>query len=70
MNIELVGPGIMEIPPQGWGAVESLERIEQPYEVVILDADSRLEADEDKPNVRIIPFPVDEAKGEGWFKPH
>ena len=51
-------------------SLESLERIEQPYEVVILDADSRLEADEDKPNVRIIPFPVDEAKGEGWFKPH
>ena len=24
MNIALVGPGIMEIPPQGWGAVESL----------------------------------------------
>ena len=51
-------------------SLESLERIEQPHEVVILDADSRLEADEDKPNVRIIPFPVDEAKGEGWFKPH
>ena len=50
-------------------SLESLERIEQPYEVVILDADSRLEADEDKPNVRIIPFPVDEEKGEGWFKP-
>ena len=41
-------------------SLESLERIEQPHEVVILDADSRLEADEDKPNVRIIPFPVDE----------
>ena len=27
-------------------SLESLERIEQPYEVVILDADSRLEADE------------------------
>ena len=51
-------------------SLESLERIEQPHEVVILDADSRLEADEDKPNVRIIPFPVDEEKGEGWFKPH
>ena len=37
-------------------SLESLERIEQPHEVVILDADSRLEADEDKPNVRIIPF--------------
>ena len=24
MNIALVGPGIMEIPPKGWGAVESL----------------------------------------------
>ena len=48
----------------------SLERIEQPHDVVILDADSRLEADEDRPNIRIIPFPVDEAKGEGWFKPH
>ena len=24
MKIALVGPGIMEIPPQGWGAVESL----------------------------------------------
>ena len=34
-------------------SLESLERIEQPHEVVILDADSRLEADEDKPNVRI-----------------
>ena len=44
-------------------SLESLERIEQPYEVVILDADSRLETDDDKPNVRIIPFPVDEAKG-------
>ena len=31
-------------------SLESLERIEQPYEVVILDADSRLESDEDKPN--------------------
>ena len=48
----------------------SLERIEQPHDVVILDADSRLESDEDRPNIRIIPFPVDEAKGEGWFKPH
>ena len=42
-------------------SLESLERIEQPYEVVVLDADSRLETDDDKPNVRIIPFPVDEA---------
>ena len=24
MNIALVGPGIIEIPPKGWGAVESL----------------------------------------------
>ena len=48
----------------------SLERIEQPYDVIVLDADSRLENDEDNPNVRIIPFPVDEEKGEGWFKPH
>ena len=24
MKIALVGPGIMEIPPKGWGAVESL----------------------------------------------
>ena len=24
MKIALVGPGIIEIPPKGWGAVESL----------------------------------------------
>ena len=24
MRIALVGPGIIEIPPKGWGAVESL----------------------------------------------
>lgn len=51
-------------------SIESLERIQQPYEVLILDADSRLEMEDDKPNVRIIPFPVDEEKGGGWFKPH
>ena len=24
MNIALIGPGILPIPPNGWGAVESL----------------------------------------------
>ena len=24
MKIALIGPGIMEIPPEGWGAVEML----------------------------------------------
>ena len=24
MNVALIGPGIMPIPPDGWGAVESL----------------------------------------------
>jgi hypothetical protein len=51
-------------------SIESLDRIQQPYEVLILDADSRLEMEDDKPNVRIIPFPVNEEKDGGWFKPH
>lgn len=51
-------------------SLESLDRIKQPHEVVILDADSRLETDDVMPNVRIIPFPVDEKVDGGWFKPH
>lgn len=51
-------------------SIQSLERIQQPHEIIILDADSRLELDEDKPNVRIIPFPVNEEKNGEWFKPH
>lgn len=51
-------------------SIQSLERIQQPYEILILDADSRLQTEDDKPNVRIIPFPVDEERNGGWFKPH
>jgi len=51
-------------------SLESLDRIQQSHEVVILDADSRLQTDDIMPNVRIIPFPVDEERGGGWFKPH
>lgn len=51
-------------------SMESLERIKQPYEIIILDADGRLQMEDDNPNVRIIHFPVDEEKDGSWFKPH
>ena len=51
-------------------SLQSLERIEQDYEILILDADGRLGAPEGQDNVRIIHYPVPEASGDEWFKPH
>lgn len=51
-------------------SMESLERIKQPHEILILDADGRLQMEDDNPNVRIVHFPVDEEKDSSWFKPH
>lgn len=51
-------------------SLQSLERIKQDYEILILDADARLDAPEGQDNVRIIHYPVPEASGDEWFKPH
>lgn len=51
-------------------SLQSLERIEQDHEILILDADGRLGAPEGQDNVRIIHYPVPEASGDEWFKPH
>lgn len=51
-------------------SLKSLERIEQDHEILILDADGRLEPPEDQKNIRVIHYPVSEVKGGQWFKPH
>jgi hypothetical protein len=51
-------------------SMESLEKIKQPHEILILDADGRLQMEDDNPNVRIVHFPVNEEKDSSWFKPH
>lgn len=51
-------------------SLQSLERIEQDHDILILDADGRLEPPTDQPNVRIIHYPVNEERGNEWFKPH
>ena len=49
-------------------SVSSLERIEQDYNVLILDADGRLENDD--PKVKIVHYPIDNQSSDGWFQPH
>ena len=51
-------------------SLRSLERIEQDHEILILDADGRLSDSEGQDNVKIIHYPVQEGKGDDWFKPH
>jgi hypothetical protein len=51
-------------------SLRSLERIEQDHEILILDADGRLNDSEGQDNVKIIHYPVQEGKGDDWFKPH
>lgn len=51
-------------------SLQSLERIKQEHDILILDADGRLESSTDQPNVRIIHYPVSEEMGNEWFKPH
>lgn len=52
-------------------ACESLERIEQDHEIVILDMDNRLEIDD--PNVKVVNADADAIRNEderNWFQPH
>lgn len=51
-------------------SLRSLERIEQDHEILILDADGRLSDSDGQENVRIIHYPVQEGRGNDWFKPH
>lgn len=50
-------------------SLQSLERIEQDYEILILDADGRLECS-DKKNVKIVHYPAKDANENDWFSPH
>jgi hypothetical protein len=52
-------------------ACESLERIEQEHEIVILDMDNRLESDD--PNIKVVNVDADSIRNEdsrNWFQPH
>ena len=52
-------------------ACESLERIEQDHEIVILDMDDRLESDD--PKMKIVKANADAIRNEddrNWFQPH
>lgn len=51
-------------------SLQSLERVKQEHDILILDADGRLDPPADQPNVRIIHYPVNEERGNEWFKPH
>jgi len=51
-------------------SLESLERIKQDYEVLVLDADGRLENSEEYSNVRIIHYPAKDDNVNDWFSPH
>lgn len=53
-------------------SLESLDRIQQPHEILILDADNRLQQESDQKNVRIVPFPLEniDTNNDSWFKPH
>lgn len=50
-------------------SIESLERIKQPYNILVLDADNRLDVD-GLDNVQIIHFPIENTFNDDWFQPH
>ena len=58
MKIALIGPGIMQIPPDGWGAVEMLI---WDYTVVLRELGHRVEII-NTPDKELIKFEVEHGK--------
>jgi len=50
-------------------SIESLEKISQPYNILVLDADNRLDVN-GLDNVKVIHFPVKNESNDDWFQPH
>lgn len=50
-------------------SIKSLERIKQPFNIVVLDASNRIEPTK-KSNVKIVPFPIEDSNKGDWYKPY
>lgn len=50
-------------------SIKSLERVNQPYEIVILDASNRIEPTKKK-NVKIVSLPTEDTNNGDWYKPY
>jgi len=50
-------------------SIKSLERINQPYDILILDASNRIQPTKKK-NVRVVPLPTEDKNDNDWYKPY